>query len=127
MVALKYNIVFLAFTLSISLYANEAISNEIKINNTVEKCITFSPISSRNEKNSVLMSIKANVEKPSYECGCRSMMLDYSVDMKSNDGPFKILRSKISVLSSQEMLLPLSTDSELIASQELMINFSCSN
>ncbi|UTV99849.1 DUF2195 family protein [Marinomonas rhizomae] len=127
MVVLKYSIAFLACTFSIFSYANEIIFNNIKINNTVEKCIIFSPVDTTNEKNSVLMVIKANVEKPTYECGCRSMLLDYSVDVQSNEEPFQVLRSKISVLSSQELLLPLSTDSKLIASRELTINFSCSN
>jgi len=51
----------------------------ISVENTLEKCIVFTPKNIEKTTNGVVLHTKAELKKSAAECGCKSTVLSYSV------------------------------------------------
>lgn len=122
MAARKYKCIFV-FLASSCAVAND--SDSMHIGNQLSSCIAVTNAAVSEDSEIPVFSFDLKVDKPIYECGCKSTLGAYAVYTISGDFKSYILGGKVGFIASSHKLLPLSAEKKLINKKKLVIELSC--
>jgi hypothetical protein len=122
MAVLKYNLLLLSL---VSVYSQAITSKEIVIENKLSNCINIKASEVFYNDDMPMLEVSNHIIKPSSECGCRSLISEYSSYLVMDGYKSRLLTAKL-IFEGKESKFPLATSNKMMGNHSVFINISCS-
>lgn len=116
---------------AIALFSSHvAIAGEVpsvSINNLLANCSEITNTKILNDGNMPVLSFDLILKDSIGDCGCKSALGSFMVNATREDYRSFLMAGKINFLNDGKKYLPLATDSKLIGSSTIEIQFGCAS
>jgi hypothetical protein len=121
MAVLKYSLLLLSL---IPVYSQAITSKEIVIENKLSNCINIKASEVFNVDGMPILEVSNQIIKPSSECGCRSLISEYSSNLVMDGYESRLLTAKL-IFEGEKSKFPLATSNKMIGNYGVLIKVSC--
>ena len=102
------------------------IKHEINFDNNLSNCIEIENAEINYDNTFPTLKASINELKPTYECGCKSLISSYSSFIDRSEYKSHLMTGKFVFLEgSNSLSLPVATTKELINNNKLLISLNC--
>lgn len=120
-IRVKYSLLLLSL---IPVYSQAITSKDIVIENKLSNCIKIEAAEVFYVGGMPILKVSNQVIKPSSECGCRSLISQYSSNLVMDGFQSRLLTAKL-IFEGENSKLPLATSNNMIGDYGILIKFSC--
>tara|TARA_R110001583_G_C5498038_1_gene395453 strand:+ start:326 stop:703 length:378 start_codon:yes stop_codon:yes gene_type:complete len=121
MAVLKYSLLLLSL---IPVYSQAITSKEIVIENKLSSCINIKASEIFYVDGMPILEVSNQIIKPSSECGCRSLISEYSSNLVMDGYESRLLTAKL-IFEGEKSKFPLATSNKIIGDYSVLIKISC--
>lgn len=112
----------------VSFFSDRVLANNqasISISNSLSACVIIDSQQMLKDSKIPVLGLNVALKSSLADCGCKSALSSFTVSAKRDGYSSFLMGGKINFLKSGKKYLPLSTDSILIGSAQLEIQFGC--
>ncbi len=122
MAELRYSLLLVFI---ISACSQATASTKITINNKLSDCIQVNSTEVDYQAGIPMLEISHQKLKPISECGCRSVISEYTSELEMDGYTSSLLTAKL-IFEANKFKIPLATSKKIIGDYSVLVNFSCS-
>lgn len=115
----------LLFVFIISACSQATASTKITINNKLSDCIKINNTEVDYPGGIPMLEISHQKLKPISECGCKSVISEYTSELEMDGYTSPLLTAKL-IFKAHKFKVPLATSKKIIGDYGVSVNFSCS-